>query len=167
MRLMCVLMGVWGTVGMAAAADMPATLPQVILPAPELSEYGRLLTNPELNARLSGPGPMTVFVPLDPRRSPDPRPLDWGDDVDEAAAKARGLVVPGAWSDGQLRHHARTHDNRGILTTDTGESLLVLQTPTGRLLLADKDGNTSQVMGPSRPAGNGAVIILDNKLAVD
>ena len=146
------------------AVEIPATIPQVVLPAPELSNYAAALVNPGLNARLSGPGPITAFVPLN--HSPDPHweGPTWPVRPEEAAQAARGLVVDGNWTPERLRAQSRRTD-RVVLSTDTGGSLVVAPTGTGRLIVVDRNGNTARIVGPARPAGNGGVIVLDRPLA--
>jgi len=144
---------------------MAATIPQVVLPAPELSRYAAALTNPALNARLSGPGPITALVPRDHRPGAHGAGPSWPNDPQEAAQAARALVVDGAWDTGTLRAAARRSSDRLVLSTDTGASLIVTPNQHGRLLVVDHHGNTARIVGPARPAGNGAVIVLDRPLA--
>lgn len=147
----------------AIAQATPATIPQVVLPAPELSAYATSLTDPRLNARLSGPGPITALVPRDaPLTTPGPV---WPTDPQEAAAAARALVVQGRWTPEALHAQARRNNDRLVLSTDTGASLLVAPLASGRVLVVDQDGNTARTVGPLRPAGNGGVIVLDRPLA--
>lgn len=148
----------------AGAQGMPATIPQVVLPAPELSGYANALTNRELNARLSGVGPMTALVPRNQVLQAHEGPA-WPSDPNLAAAAARALVIDGRWTPEGLRARAERTNDRFVISTDTGASLIVAPMASGRLLIVDQDGNTARTVGPVRPAGNGAVIVLDRPLA--
>lgn len=149
---------------MAGAQDIPATIPQVVLPAPDLGRYGATLVEPGLNARLSGPGPITAFVPRD-AGTPAPGGPQWPSDPQEAAVAARALVVEGEWTPERLRTASAADNNRVVLSTDTGASLIVTATGAGRLIVVDHHGNTAGIVGPARRAGNGAVVVLERPLA--
>lgn len=166
MRAVLVLMSVLVSAPVWAT-EIPSTIPRVVLPAPELSNYSRLLVDPALNARLSGPGPMTALVPRDRAATSALEGPQWSPSVEEGARQARALVLPQYWTPEMLRGYAQGSNNRGLLETDTGESLMAMQTASGRLLLVDEYGNTAAVVGPVRPAGNGAVLVLDRPLEVN
>lgn len=146
---------------------VPPTIPEVVLPAPDLQRYVPALQDPTLALRLSGPGPLTAFVPNDRPVQRLPGAPVWPVDPNEAARAARAMVAPGLWTTDALRQGIAKGNDRMVLETDSGASLLIAPTGRGTLMVVDEWGNTAQIVGPMRPSRNGGVLVLDAPLDMD
>jgi hypothetical protein len=149
------------------AVVIPPTIPEVVLPSPDLQNYVPVLRDPALARRLTGPGPITAFIPQDRPVQRLPGAPSWPTAPDEAARTARAMVTDGLWTHGALRQGIADGNDRLVLETDSGASLLVVPTGRGTLVVVDKWGNTAEIVGPLRPSLNGGVLVLDAPLDMD
>jgi hypothetical protein len=149
------------------AVVVPPSIPEVVLPAPDLQNYVPSLRDPALAKRLTGPGPITVFIPQDRPVQRLPGAPSWPTVPDEAAATARAMVTDGLWTQEALRAGIDAGNDRLVLETDSGASLIVAPTGRGTLVVVDRWGNTAEILGPLRPAHNGGVLVLDAPLDME
>ena len=149
--------------GEAAFDGIPKTIPEIVLPAPDMRRYAPVVVqDPDLRARLEAEGPVTALVPLD--TTPPGRlagaPV-WPERAVDAARLAQALILEGRWTPEDLGRVADAGAGQGRLWTQQGASLLAMRAADGGVILVDRDGNTARVVLPFRPSGNGGVIALD------
>jgi len=146
---------------------LPPTIPEVVLPSPDLQNYLPALNDPALARRLTGPGPITALIPQDRPVQRLPGAPVWPTDPAQAGRTARAMVTEGLWTEEALRAGIAAGNDRLVLETDSGASLIVASTGRGTLLVVDRWGNTAEIVGPLRPSRNGGVLVLDAPLDVE
>lgn len=155
-----------------ATATAPATATQDIVAAastaPDFTTLTAAIQSADLQRRLSGPGPFTVFAPTN--AAFDKIPAADRTALMQPAKKADLTkiltyhVVPGRITAADLASQAASNAGVATLTTVQGGKLSLRDTGGGRWEITDAKGNKSAITLADQARTNGVVHVIDTVL---